>query len=381
MVDKNVHYLMCKGGVFYFTRHVPNDLQKYYETTRIVICLKTQNKSAALKASQSMAAKLDDFWLQMRIANMKVPAFNKLNNKHPQNTFISSAPKLSDALENYCTLKGINKGRLFFIVAQRNIGYVIECLGDHALNAYSSSDAAKLRDWLIKRKLATSSIKRIFSTIRAVFNLTIQEQGLNCANAFSNTFLPNEERPQRAVISCEDIKRIQKICLSVADERRLLVALISDTGMRLSEALGLVWDDIYLEHQYPHIDLKPHPWRQLKTTRSKRLIPLVGAALKAINLMHRQRNNRFLFKSYANKEGCSGNSCSAALNKWLKQYTPEAVIHSFRHSFRDRLRNLGVQSEIIDQLGGWSTQTVGQRYGKGYDLRITSKCLQQFNNL
>ena len=133
MVDKNAHYLMCKGGVFYFTRHMPNDLQKHYETTRIVICLKTRSKNAALKASQSMAAKLDDFWLQMRIAEMKVPASSKLTNKHPQNTSISSAPKLSDALEKYCTLKGINKGRLFFIAAERNIGYVIKCLGDHAL--------------------------------------------------------------------------------------------------------------------------------------------------------------------------------------------------------------------------------------------------------
>ena len=217
MVDKNAHYLMCKGGVFYFTRHVPNDLQKHYETPRIVICLKTRSKNAALKASRSIAAKLDDFWLQMRVANMSVPASDKLNKQQPAKSLTSYAPALSDALENYCTLKGINKSKLFFLVAKRNIGYVIECLGDHALDAYSSSDAAKLRDWLIKRKLASSSIKRIFSTIRAVFNLTIQEQGLTCANAFANTFLPSDERPKRAVISCEDIKSIQKVCLSVAD--------------------------------------------------------------------------------------------------------------------------------------------------------------------
>ena len=47
MVDKNAHYLMCKGGVFYFTRHVPNNLQKHYETPRIVICLKTRSKNPA----------------------------------------------------------------------------------------------------------------------------------------------------------------------------------------------------------------------------------------------------------------------------------------------------------------------------------------------
>ena len=368
MVDKIAHYLMCKGGVFYFTRHVPNDLQRHYETSRIVICLKTRSRESAIKASCSMAAKLDDFWLQMRVANMDVPASDKLTKQQPKEAFTSSAPKLSDALMKYCALKGADKGKLFFTVADRNVGYVIEFLGDRPLDAYSSSDAAKFRDWLIDRSLSTSSIKRIFSTIRAVFNLTIQEQGLGCSNAFANTYLPSDVRPKRAVISPEDIKRVQKVCLEIADERRLLIALISDTGMRLSEALGLVWDDIKLNHEYPHIALKPHPWRRLKTPSSKRLIPLVGASLEVVKVMHRQCDNPFLFKSYGSEDGCNGNSCSATLNKWLKQHVSDAVIHSFRHSFRDRLRNAGVQSEMIDQLGGWSLQSVGQGYGNGYNI-------------
>ena len=151
MVDKNAHYLMCKGGVFYFTRHVPNDLQRYYETPRIVICLKTRNHASALRASRSMAAKLDDFWLQMRLSHLDVPASDRLVKQQPIKTFISSAPKLSDALTKYCALKGADKGKLFFTVAERNVGYVIECLGDRPLDAYSSSDVAKFRDWLIDR--------------------------------------------------------------------------------------------------------------------------------------------------------------------------------------------------------------------------------------
>ena len=80
-----------------------------------------------------------------------------------------------------------------------------------------------------------------------------------------------------------------------------------------------------------------------------------------------------LFNSYTDETGCKGNSCSGALNKWLKQHVPDAVIHSLRHSFRDRLRNAGVQSEMIDQLGGWSRETVGQGYGRGYHLSILSE--------
>jgi len=105
---------MCKGGVYYFTRHVPNDLQRHYATPRIVICLKTRSENAALKASRSMAAKLDDFWLQMRVANMDVPASDKLTKQQPKEAFTSCAPKLTDALQRYFKLKGIDKPKLFF---------------------------------------------------------------------------------------------------------------------------------------------------------------------------------------------------------------------------------------------------------------------------
>lgn len=376
MVDKNAHYLMCKGGVFYFTRHVPNDLQRHYETPRIVICLKTRNHASALRASRSMAAKLDNFWLQMRLSHLDVPASDRLVGQQPPDPFRSSTPKLSDALMKYYALKGVDKGKLFFTVAERNIGYVIDCLGDRPIDMYASLDAAKFRDWLIGRHLSTSSIRRIFSTVRSVVNLNIQEHGLVGSNAFANTYLPNAERPQRVVISTNDLKHVQKLCLEIADERRLLIALISDTGMRLSEALGLVWDDIKLENKYPHLNLRPHPWRRLKTASSKRVIPLVGASLQAVEILQRQRHNIFLFKTYTNHEGCSSNSCSATLNKWLKSHVPNIVIHSFRHSFRDRLRNANVQSEMIDQLGGWSNRSVGQRYGVGYNLTVMAEAMK-----
>ena len=69
---------MNKGGVYCFTRHLPNDLQRHCDRPRIVMCLKTRNKMFTLKASQSLASKLDDFWLQMRISNKDVPAVNLL---------------------------------------------------------------------------------------------------------------------------------------------------------------------------------------------------------------------------------------------------------------------------------------------------------------
>ena len=96
---------------------------------------------------------------------------------------------------------------------------------------------------------------------------------------------------------------------------------------------------------------------------------LVGASLGALNIIHHQGlNAKFVFPSYTNEAKCNGNSASAALNKWMKGHTEKGVVHSFRHSLRDRLREAGVDREIIDQLGGWSVSNVGESYGAGHSL-------------
>ena len=78
-------------------------------------------------------------------------------------------------------------------------------------------------------------------------------------------------------------------------ERRLLNVLISDTGMRLSEALGLVWENVCFDHQYRQMSLGPHPWRPLKTSGSKRLAALVSVQLGAIKSRLQQEISHCFF--------------------------------------------------------------------------------------
>ena len=93
-------------------------------------------------------------------------------------------------------------------------------------------------------------MKRVFAIIRAVINLSIQEYGLSCKNAFARTYIPDlEDSIKRQPIPIHIIKDIQKECMKINDPNRWLIALISDTGMRLSEALGLKISDIKLDEE------------------------------------------------------------------------------------------------------------------------------------
>mgnify|MGYP002214565644 CR=1 FL=1 len=118
----------------------------------------------------------------------------------------------------------------------------------------------------------------------------------------------------------------------------------------------------------------------LKPKEAKRCIPLLGKALWAASrAIEGASGSRFLFPRYNRGSSSNANSASAAINKWLKPRVPDGcVIHSFRHSMRDRLRAVECPSDIIDQIGGWSSSDVGESYGDGFQL---SNVKNWMNNL
>ena len=235
MVYQNsASYLWIKGDTYYFNRRVPKDIQSYYSSSRIVICLKTSRRDSAARAARSIAQRLEDYWMSLRLANIDIPAFHLLR-REPRGVSQNGCKSLSEAKDLYLRLKGVNKDKTFKRGAERNIQSVIDVLGDRPLDEYSSSDAAMYRDFLLNKGLNTASVKRNFSTIRSIINLTIQEHGLDCRNAFSKVYLPDlDDVKQRKPIPIDDIRQIQKDCVSYYDEARWLVSLISHTGMRLS---------------------------------------------------------------------------------------------------------------------------------------------------
>ena len=244
-------------------------------------------------------------------------------------------------------------------------------MGHDSLTSLEVSDAGRFRDYLFERGMSSSSVKRVFSSVRAVINLAIREHGLSVTNVFSGTFIPDDEvKKKRLPIPAETLLGIQRECMDLDDEPRWLIALISDTGMRLSEACGLQACDIHLDGDTPYINLVEHPWRRLKTSSSSRQVPLVGASFWAAQRIL-ETGSTLAFPKYCSEAKCNANSASAALNKWLKPRVPEGcVIHSFRHSLRDRLRAIECPADIIDAIGGWTTEGIGHQYGQGHSLTV-----------
>ena len=364
-------YLYRRNGIYYFTRNVPSDLKTRFNKSRVVVSLHTRSIVKAQKSALALCDRLDRYFESLRLERFHSQElglkFSGVIDASP-NEVPSS---ISDALELYIRLKGAGRDRVFAQTSARNVGYLMESIGDVDLSSIKPVNAGQFRDHLIARGLASTSIRRVLSSVKAIYNLASKELGITNPNPFSGIFIPEDNAAsERLPVPLNSIRLIQSECFKVNDPQRWLIAIINDTGMRLSEAAGMLTEDIKLDVDVPHITLRKHPWRSLKTASSERDIPLVGsaheAAIRIVDVGH-----KYAFARYCDETKCNANSASAALNKWLKPWIPNGcVIHSFRHSLRDRLRAVECPSDIIDAIGGWTTAGVGHRYGSGYDLAV-----------
>jgi len=360
---------------------VPKDLWAHYDRSKIVFSLRTKSTKAAKIKAASLASQLEEDWLTLRWRSRDTPLRRFLRDQAAEARVASSAPLMREAGSIYLSAKASTRPITFRTAVDRGIKNLTELVGDKPIDTYTRTDANLLRDSFFERGLSKGSVSRMFSTIRAVINFTTRELGMSEISSFSSVYLGEDDeslKAKRPTFSTDTIRFIQSQCHTMNDEARWLIALISDTGMRLSEALGLTKTDVVLEEPHPHIILKEHPWRRLKTKASERLIPIVGETLWAAQQAHRHSGTDFLFPRYCNERECKANSASAALNKWLRPKVPSGcVIHSFRHSLRDRLRAAECPTEIADTLGGWALNGIGQHYGSGYPIEVLHKWMKK----
>jgi len=103
----------------------------------------------------------------------------------------------------------------------------------------------KYRDYLIAKGMVGSSVSRVMSSIRAVFNFAISEYALDLKNPFTGMYYDKTAGvSKRLPIPIGDIRKVQDQCRLIDDEMRWLVDLISDTGLRLdnNESIVSFWE-------------------------------------------------------------------------------------------------------------------------------------------
>jgi len=365
MTKINAPYLLKRNGMFHLHKRVPKQLIRHYGKQFIRKSLRTSDRKEAIRVASNLVAAMEKEWNEQILSiTPDTSVFTTLEKQIP------SVPLLSEAGRFYVEMKGRAKDKRFVRYTSRVVSEIIGLAGDKSVSAYTRHDALAFRDALLDRGSANATVKRNFECIRAIWNFVAREHGVDVTNPFANMNYGNGiHSVKRQPIKIADIRTIQRNCFEIDDEIRWLVALLSDTGLRLSEAAGASISDVFLDQKVPFIRVRPHRWRQLKTAGSEREVPLVGAALWAVKQAKNSSESKLLFPRYCCERLCKSDYASNTLNKWLRKIIGEGfVVHSFRHSFRDRLRDVNCPSDIIDELGGWKTHGIGVSYGLGHSM-------------
>ncbi|PHQ60953.1 MAG: integrase [Robiginitomaculum sp.] len=143
-------------------------------------------------------------------------------------------------------------------------------------------------------------------------------------------------------------------------EAALIVFSLIETGCRPSEIANLLPDNIKLDHEVPHIEIKARVNRQLKSNSAGRVIPLVGVSLLAFQ---EAKNG---FPHYRDRSSL----LSASLMKTFRLRklfpTKDHRIYSFRHAFEKRMLEAGLDYGLRCLLMGHSNTRPA--YGDGGSL-------------
>lgn len=288
---------------------------------------------------------------------------------------------LTDARAKHFALGKGPKGKVAELQFKRAWDLFLEITGDITLQNLRRSHANEFVERLVKSGVGPETVKRYLSQIRPVVETGLREFEIDLKSPFEKLTIPNKDedpRKPRGTFSMSELDAIQLRCREVDDQRRWAILMLSDTMARLAEIAALRKEDVHLEAAIPYIDLRFTEERRLKNKQSARFVPLVGQALWAA---HRAivTEGSFLFPVFL-RDGQSktfnSGSVSAALNKWLKDNKlakQGQTVHSFRHTMRDRLRNVEVPSDLADQIGGWQGKGVGETYGQGHSLELKQK--------
>lgn len=263
-------------------------------------------------------------------------------------------------------------------VKKRAVNNFISLCTDKVITEITRSDAQALYNYWLqkitnpaegKKACAPTSGNRDLGNMRVIYNTYMKYIGVkkfdNPFDGLSYADKKKKKRPSYSVdfirdriMSAEGLGRLNP------EARAIMLAMI-ETGCRPSELCNIRPENIHVRSNIPYIvvtavedDVNP---RDIKTFSSQRQIPLVGVALEVF----RKFPNGF--PKYHDKE----NSLSAALMKHFTKNdlleTPKHKIYSIRHSFEDRMKNAGLDTELRMMLMGHMIDR--PQYGEGGSLQ------------
>lgn len=276
----------------------------------------------------------DDPWVALR----PLPAFQPP--KNPQNRL----SRFIQSYEEYLHANQIadNKERKSKITYCNQF---LDVTGDIFMDEIQKFHAYQFAQWMADKGLANKTIKSRISKVSKLL-VRAEQTGVIKDSPFVNLSLADYGRPSESYLpfSVEEMKDI--FAQTLSDNDRLALTLLATTGARLDEIALLKWSQVKVALGTTFLDLRSAA--QVKNQQSRRVIPVHSRVVPLLE----QRGNGRLFDYRLDEDGKAQNAAGKRLTQYIDNVIehPLKVLHSFRGTFKDMLRDSGVTPEMVKQL-------------------------------
>lgn len=259
-------------------------------------------------------------------------------------------------------------------------------------------DIVGFRDYLLGSGQSSVTATRKVGMLKTLFVTAINYELLEHNPADNIRAQTKPQVKQRVAFSLSDLKAIFQQSRIYADRylpkgagreaTYWLPLLALFTGARIEELAQLLIKDIrYVDGLGHYINITDEGENQkLKTTSSRRRVPVhpVLIACGFTDYVAAGSKQRQLFPNLKpNPRGKFGGYFSNFFSGYLRNDVgitdTRKVFHSFRHTFKDICRKVGIEEAVHDALTGHGSQSVGRKYGnEQYPLEPLFEAMERF---
>ncbi|QMU59668.1 MAG: tyrosine-type recombinase/integrase [Boseongicola sp.] len=244
----------------------------------------------------------------------------------------------------------------------------------------SELTTAQLRRWhnQVRNEVGAHTANRVISMLKGILALAEEDFGVRICS-FPTNLAKRKSKPKKDILNPEEVAQLLTYT-RIDKERGIFVAFPFLTGVRVSEQLGLLWEDVDLDRNTITIrrvlERDGTTTDQTKTEAGERDIP-ISPTLRAMLLEWRLNCPRADGELYRVFPGPGvprqwplpriGGGGPLLYSNFLKRYWKPAfkaagiryvTHHSARHSFVSTLQAQGVEVGLVAKLAGHANPAV-----------------------
>lgn len=237
-------------------------------------------------------------------------------------------------------------------------------IGDIRLDKIRTDSVQRLYNKMHKQGLSTSTIRLVHVTLSQAFDQAIRNELIH-TNPCKATIRPKSEKKKVIAMTIRQQEAFLRGCKD-STYHNLFVFLLN-TGLRVGEAMSLVWEDINFFEKTISVNKTASfvinrdenattKWKTIidtaKTAHSIRTVPINNSAGRVLD-DQRGKDGLFVFSSQAGTMLMTRN-INRALSDLLKANDlPDLItVHTMRHTFATRLLEKGVNPKTVSDLLG-----------------------------